>query len=111
MSRQISIEQQLSQECSPVYLNVEDESKNHHVPKDAQTHFKVTLVTAQFKGLTRIARHRIINKLLSNEFDTGLHALSLHLFTSEEWEKKNQSVADSPACKDGYKNNAPNTIL
>jgi BolA protein len=104
MSRKSEIEQQLAKELSPAYLNVENESGNHHVPEGSETHFKVTVVSSGFKGLTRIARHRIVNQLLKNEFDTGLHALSMHLYTEDEWEQKSGSVLKSPACKDGYKN-------
>jgi BolA protein len=104
MSRKERIEQKLTTELSPSFLNVEDESRNHHVPEGAQTHFKVVAVSAQFIELSRVARHRLVNRLLSNEFEQGLHALSLHLYTSEEWDAKSKSVLNSPACKDGYKN-------
>jgi BolA family transcriptional regulator, general stress-responsive regulator len=104
MSRKERIEEQLNLNLSPAFLNVEDESGNHHVPEGAQTHFKVTAVSAQFKELSRVARHRLVNDLLKAEFATGLHALSLHLYTAEEWELKQGNVLKSPACKDGYKN-------
>lgn len=104
MSRKSAIEQQLTKELTPVFLNVENESGNHHVPEGSETHFKVTLVSSQFNDLTRVARHRIVNQLLKNEFNTGLHALSMHLYTLEEWAKKSDSVLKSPPCKDGYKN-------
>ena len=102
MSRKNRIEQLLTQELTPVFLNVEDESANHHVPEGAQTHFKVTAVSSVFIDLTRVARHRLINKLLNGEFDLGLHALSMHLLTPEEWEKKEKPVLKSPPCKDGF---------
>ncbi len=104
MSRKERLEQQLTQELSPSFLSVEDESRNHHVPEGAQTHFKVIAVSEQFTELSRVARHRLVNHLLHNEFEQGLHALSLHLFSAEEWIQKNKSVLNSPACKDGYKN-------
>lgn len=103
MSRKERIEQQLTSKLSPAYLSVEDESSNHHVPAGAQTHFKVIAVSAQFTGLNRVARHRLVNHLVAQEFELGLHALSLHLYTDEEWTNKNQSVLNSPSCKDGYK--------
>lgn len=104
MSRKERIEEKLTTELSPGFLSVEDESRNHHVPEGAQTHFKVIAVSAKFMELNRVARHRLVNHLLGNEFELGLHALSLHLYTAEEWVHKNKSVLDSPACKDGYKN-------
>lgn len=103
MSRKERMTQLLTQELTPIYLNVEDESANHHVPQGAETHFKVTAVAAKFIGLSRIARHRLLNHLLSQEFELGLHALSMHLYAPEEWEK-NKAVLQSPSCRDGYKN-------
>ena len=102
MQRKERIEQQLVQELAPVFLSVENESNNHHVPKGSETHFKVIAVSAQFADLNRVARHRLLNKLLSNEFDLGLHALSMHLYTEEEWQKQNNPILTSPACKDGF---------
>ncbi|MBL7479397.1 BolA family protein [Legionella bononiensis] len=104
MSRKLDIEHQLSGELSPIFLTVEDESKNHHVPEGAETHFKVTVVSSRFNELSRIARHRMVNNLLKAEFDKGLHALSMHLYTESEWNQKITPVLKSPSCKDGYKN-------
>ncbi|CAM2995896.1 BolA family protein [Legionella worsleiensis] len=104
MSRRTNIETLLSKEFSPLFLSVEDESKNHHVPEGAETHFKVIMVSSRFNESTRIARHRMVNQLLKHEFDSGLHALSMHLYTELEWSQKQSPVLKSPACKDGYKN-------
>lgn len=103
MSRKERMAQLLNQELTPVYLNVEDESANHHVPQGAETHFKITAVSSRFIDVSRIARHRLLNHLLNPEFELGLHALSMHLYTPEEWEK-NKTVLQSPSCRDGYKN-------
>ncbi len=104
MSRHDRIEHVLNQNLSPSFIAVEDESRNHHVPEGAETHFKVIVVSSKFNDLSRVARHREVNKLLKDEFDQGLHALSLHLYTDIEWVEKESSVLKSPACKDGYKN-------
>ncbi|MGC1182780.1 BolA family protein [Legionella sp.] len=103
MSRKERIEKLLSMEINLVYLSVEDESANHHVPQGAETHFKVTVVSSQFLELTRIARHRLLNNLLNKEFELGLHALSMHLYTPAEWEK-NKTILSSPVCRNGYEN-------
>ena len=52
------IEQQLTNELAPQYLEVLDESYMHNVPDDAQSHFKVTVVSEAFEGLRLIARHK-----------------------------------------------------
>lgn len=102
MSRQIRIQEQLCQAIHFSFLNIEDESNQHHVPENAQTHFKIIAVSTEFFGLSRIDRHRAINQLLKNEFETGLHALSLHLYTPEEWDNQKNTLLKSPACRDGF---------
>lgn len=102
MSRKERIEAVLHAELNPTYIEVKDESMHHHVPEDAQTHFKVIIVSDAFKGLTSVGRHRLINHLVKEEFDKGLHALSLAVFTPQEWDTKNKEVLKSPPCKDGF---------
>lgn len=102
MSRKSRIQQLITQQLAPMHLEVEDESNRHHVPEGAETHFKVTVVCEQFMNLTRIARHRLLNQLLSTEFDQGLHALSMHLYTADEWVAKEGNVLASPNCKNGH---------
>lgn len=103
MSRKNQIEKIINQELAPLYLNVENESKNHHVPEGSQTHFKLTVISTQFAHLSLVERHRLLNRLLKEEFELGMHALSMHLFTPEEWEKKNKMSLKSPHCKGGSK--------
>ncbi|MBA2657948.1 MAG: BolA family transcriptional regulator [Tatlockia sp.] len=103
MSRQQRINLLISEELTPSFLLVENESFMHHVPKDAETHFKLTIVSEKFNDLSKVARHRLVNKLLMEELSLGLHALSLHLFTAEEWQTANQNTAKSPACRDGFR--------
>src|SRR3990167_5847176 len=86
-SRQSRIETILLNKLVPTHLFVDNESNRHQVPKHSETHFKVVAVTVKFENLTRIARHRLVNQLLANEFDSGMHALSLHLYAPNEWAK------------------------
>jgi BolA family transcriptional regulator, general stress-responsive regulator len=102
MNRKQRIEEIISRHLTPLVLDVINESKNHHVPAGSETHFKLTVVSAYFISLTRIQRHRSINKLLSDELKNGLHALSMHLYTPEEWESSQNTTPASPACRDGY---------
>ena len=46
---------------------------------EGETHYNVLVVSERFSGLNRVARHRLINDALSDEFTAGLHALSLTL--------------------------------
>jgi BolA protein len=102
MPRQQHLIDILTQHCSPELLDVENESHQHHVPHGSETHFRVLLVSGMFQSLSRLARHRQINHLLTHEFANGLHALSLFLYTPEEWANKKQTPPPSPACKGGH---------
>ncbi|MCW8109378.1 BolA/IbaG family iron-sulfur metabolism protein [Alteromonas ponticola] len=95
------IESVLNEHLQPVRLDVLDESYMHNVPSGAQSHWKVTIVSDAFTGLRLIQRHRRVNELLSEALEGPVHALSLHTFTSEEWEKRGESVAASPECRGG----------
>lgn len=91
----------LIQAIDPKVLKIIDESYQHHVPQGGESHFKLLIVSSQFETLTRIQRHKLVHKLLASEFAQGLHALSLNLFTPQEWEK-NAVVPDTPACRGGF---------
>nr|MDJ0881140.1 BolA family protein [Gammaproteobacteria bacterium] len=69
----------------------------------SESHFKVTLVSDEFKDLMLIKRHRLVNKVLENELKL-IHALALHTLTNDEWFEKAGKVADSPLCQGGSKN-------
>lgn len=103
MSRQQRITDLLSQQLQPSFLDIINESNRHHVPAGSETHFKITATSSQFQGLSLLDRHRLINKLLADELNQGLHALSLHLYTKEEWDAKGFQAPQSPACRDGYR--------
>lgn len=75
----------------------------HSGPADAQSHFKVTLVSKAFDDLMLIKRHRQVNKVLEQELGQ-IHALALHTMTPDEWFEKAGKVAESPLCQGGGKN-------
>jgi BolA protein len=98
MSLEKNIKNTLKSNFEVDHLEVINESYMHSGPDNAETHFKVILVSEQFQGLKLIERHRKINTLLKNELSNGVHALSLHLFTNNEWDAKEQTTKDSPLC-------------
>lgn len=69
-------------------IAIEDESHRHagHAGASAEgeTHYRLRIVAAAFTGLTRVARHRLINDALAAEFKAGLHALALELKSPTE---------------------------
>lgn len=97
-SRQARVIKTLEDTFNLTYLVVENESHRHQVPEGAELHFKIIAVSEAFSGLTLIARHRLINQSLKQEFNTGMHALSLHLYTPDEWIKRSEKTLNSPEC-------------
>ena len=83
---------------NPLHLEVVNESHRHRVPDNAETHFKVVIVSENFVELGRVPRHQQINKLLVEELEGPVHALSIHAFTPEEWYRRNGQVPDPPNC-------------
>lgn len=93
------IESQLQDEFAPLHLEVEDESHLHNVAPGSQSHFKVVLVCERFENKPLVARHRAVNAIIDMQ-KLSIHALALHTFAPQEWEKQ---VADtqSPDCLGG----------
>ena len=96
-----SIHGKLSAKFSPLHLEIINESYMHNVPKGSETHFKVLVVSDQFRDTKLIARHRMVNESLSEELQSGVHALSIVAKTPEQW-SQGQTVEKSPACRGGF---------
>ena len=103
MTVQATIESKIKEGLQPVFLEVANESHNHNVPAGAESHFKVTVVSAEFDGKTLITRHRVLNQLLKDELAGPIHALSLHTLTPDEWREKEGATRKSPPCLGGSK--------
>lgn len=76
------------QALDPLRLQVVDESAQHRGhggwKEGGETHFKVTVVSPAFAGMSRVARQRKVYKLLESEFADGVHALALTALAPEE---------------------------
>ncbi|CAI8153728.1 MAG: DNA-binding transcriptional regulator BolA [Pseudidiomarina mangrovi] len=96
------IEATLQQALPCDYLELVNES-HLHGRGELDSHYKLTLVSEQFAGLSRIARHRLLNQLLAAELAGPLHALALHLYSPSEWQQRQQLAPSSPACRGGSK--------
>jgi len=72
----------------PSRLDVIDESARHAghsgARPEGETHFRIEIVSDSFRGLNRVARERLVHKVLTEELRGRIHALSLALSTPEE---------------------------
>ena len=103
MSRQKQIQELVNEAFRVTHLQLDNESHMHSVPPNSETHFKLTLVSADFEGKRKVARHQMVYALVGELMQEGLHALAIHSYTPEEWDEKNQTVPDSPNCMGGSK--------
>lgn len=95
------IENKLSAALDLNHMEVLNESNNHNVPPNSETHFKVTLVSTDFEGIALVKRHQQIYALLKAELAGGVHALALHTYTQQEWLDRHGDAPMSPPCLGG----------
>ena len=73
---------------APTRLEILDDSHRHagHVGDrpGGETHFNVTIVSAAFAGLTRVARQRLVYEAVADELKERVHALQLRTLAPDE---------------------------
>lgn len=89
-TRRDRIQQTLTAIFRPESLEIIDESGRHanhagrHGLPAGETHYRVAMVAQSLVGQSRLARSRAVHEALADEFNGGLHALSLSLRTPDE---------------------------
>jgi BolA family transcriptional regulator, general stress-responsive regulator len=72
----------------PTRLDVINESELHaghrSSPGTGESHFRLLIVSSAFTGLSRVARHRLVNGLLAAELAGSVHALALATYAPDE---------------------------
>ena len=95
MSMGEKLEKKLTTELRAQSVRVVDESHLHAghagAPKGGESHFYVDIVSESFSGLSRLARQRLVYKILATELMTLVHALSLSTATPTEARTKSPS--------------------
>jgi BolA protein len=83
-----SMEQKLNAGLSPEELTIEDQSSLHQghagARPEGESHFKVTVVSKKFDGLSRLERQRMVYHLLADDLKSDIHALALTTQTPAE---------------------------
>ena len=52
------------------------------------THFEAIIIGSVFSGKTPVKQHQIVYRALGDKMGTDIHALSLQIYTPEQWEQK-----------------------
>lgn len=76
-----SMRDKLAQRFSPSKLEIVDDSDRHHghagAREGGESHFNLTIESAEFAGLSRVQRQRLINQTLADDLAGPVHALSI----------------------------------
>ena len=79
MKRKINIENLILKIFKPEFLSVIDVSEQHRGHKNfkegVESHFEIIIVSEKFINLSRIERHRMVNRILKEEFLSNLHSV------------------------------------
>ena len=82
------IRDKLTEAFHPIRLEVVDDSARHAghagATEAGESHFNVVIVSAAFKGRSRIQRQRDVYTVLSEELAGPVHAFSLKAFAPGE---------------------------
>jgi BolA protein len=88
MSVAETMRRKLIERFAPARLDIIDESHRHAghagARPEGETHFAVTISSAAFAGLGRVARQRLVYEALKDELASRVHALSLATLTPDE---------------------------
>lgn len=82
--RVAAIREILTRELAPETLEIEDESHlhaGHAGAKDGRGHFRVTITSNAFKGLTSVQQHQLVYRALGDLMRTDIHALTIRATT------------------------------
>ena len=89
MKRKFNIENLILKIFKPEFLSVIDVSEQHRGHKNfkegVESHFEILIVSEKFINLSRIERHRMVNRILKEEFLSDLHSVVVKTYTSEEF--------------------------
>jgi len=75
-------------DLAPVELEIHDDSAEHAGHPGAAAgggHFSVTIVSEDFRGLTRLARHRAVLDRVGDLIPNPVHALAIAAYAPDEF--------------------------
>lgn len=82
------LRQKLIEALEPHRLDVVNESALHaghrSSPGTGDSHYRILVVSPRFSGLSRLARHRLVNEVLRDDLAGAIHALALSTYAPGE---------------------------
>ena len=90
VDRRSRIERKLRERLDAVHVEVIDDSHlhaGHAGARGGAGHYRTTVVSARFDGLSRVAAQRLVYAALDDEMGPEIHALSFRTLTPEQWQR------------------------
>ena len=87
--RRERIEAKLRERLAAVHVEVIDESHlhaGHAGAKSGGGHFRATIVSERFEGLSAVAAQRLVYQTLAEEMAGDIHALAMKTLTPAKWD-------------------------
>ena len=86
---ELKIQKLISKKLSIFKIEIFDDSYKHvnHKKDTAGGHFRLFIVSNDFKNLNLIQRHQLIYKILKDMIKSEIHALSMKLLDIEEYDQ------------------------
>ncbi len=86
MDRTAAIRERLEKALQPSQLDITDESRLHigHAGHGGGGHFRICIVSAQFRERPTLARHRMVYAALGDLMPDEIHALGIKALTADE---------------------------
>jgi len=78
--RMVSIRERLTAVLEPQVLEITDESHlhaGHAGARDGRGHFHIRITSPRFRGLSRLAQHRLVYDALGDLMITDIHAVRI----------------------------------
>ena len=86
--RRRRIESRLREALDALHVDVVDESHLHVGHAGAAGgggHFRVTIVSPRFEGLSTVEAQRLVYQVLAKEMESEIHALAMKTLTPDQW--------------------------
>jgi BolA protein len=78
--REARLRERLESRFGPTFLHILDESHlhaGHTGAADGRGHYRVKILAPAFRGLTPLARHRLVYAAVADLLETDIHALAI----------------------------------
>jgi BolA protein len=79
-SREQRLRERLEARFAPALLTIEDESHlhaGHAGAADGHSHFRIRILAEAFRGLSPVARHRLVYAAVEDLLKSDIHALAI----------------------------------